>query len=463
MINNYFISFFIVLFLCSTSLAQKNKAQQDSLMLHNIYTEALENGHCYEDLRSLCKNIGGRLSGSLGAEMAVQWGVKKLSEYDFDTVYKQEVMVPHWVRGTKEKGYYITPDHKIKKVHLLALGGSVSTDGIMKGEIKMFTSREALKQAEREEVEGKIVFLAERMDPTKVNAFHAYGEAFSIRGYAAIMAAKKGAIGVITRTLNVTENYFPNTGMMLYKEGVTKIPAATLSTKDATQLERQIDISEAPLTFYFEMDCRTLPDVKSYNVIAEMKGSENPNNIITIGGHIDAWDIAEGAHDDGAGIVHSMEALRILRKLKYKPKNTLRVVFFMNEENGNKGGKVYAKKAKKNDENQIYGIESDAGGFSPRGFDVQKNSKCLKLIKSFASLFEPYFITQFKDGWGGVCTNPLKKEYENIGLIGFVPDSQRYFDIHHNANDVFENVNQRELELGAASISSLVYLLDKHH
>ncbi len=463
MVQKHFFSLIIAIVLSFTVLSQGTTYKKDSIMLRKIYSEALENGHCYEKLRSLCKDIGNRLSGSVASEMAVDWGFHNLSSYGFDTVYKQEVMVPHWERGTKEKGYYQIPDNLIKEVHLLALGGSVSTNGTMQGEVVMFTSREALKNAKREEVQGKIVFLAEPMDPSNANAFHSYGKAFPIRGHAAVMAAKKGAKGVIIRTLSLSENTFPNTGVMFYEEGVKKIPAAAISTKDATQLENLIHQNIKPITFYFEMDCKMLEDIKSYNVIAEIKGSKYPNNIITFGGHLDSWDVGEGAHDDGSGIVHSMEALRILKVLDYKPQNTLRVVFFANEENGNHGGKVYAKTAKENNENQIYAIESDAGGFTPRGFDVQNSSTCLELIQSFAPLFEPYLLRRFKKGWGGVCISPLLKKYEDIALISFIPDSQRYFDIHHNENDVFENVNQRELELGAASITALIYLLDSHY
>lgn len=461
--HNYILTFIISIFISFSALSQEETYIKDSTMLRQIYTEALGNGHCYENLRSLCKDVGSRLSGSVGAEMAVEWGFHKLSGYNFDTVYKQEVIVPHWERGTKEKGYYRTAENKIHEIDLLALGGSVSTNGVVEGEIIMFKTRAALKKATKKEVEGKIVFLSERMDPTIVNAFHSYGNAFTIRGHAAIWAAEKGAKAVIIRTLSLSENPFPNTGIMFYEEGVKKIPAAALSTKSATQLEKQIDEAKTPINFYFEMDCKLLPDVKSYNVIAEIKGNKYPNNVITFGGHLDSWDVAEGAHDDGAGIVHCMEALRILKDLEYKPQNTLRVVFFMNEENGNKGGITYADLAKKNNENQIYAIESDEGGFTPRGFDVQNNPKCLALVQSFAPLFAPYFLTQFENGWGGVCTSPLAKKYDDIALISFIPDSQRYFDIHHNANDVFENVNKRELELGAASISSLIYLLDSHY
>jgi len=453
----------IALSFFTTPNAQENNNANDSLMVRKIFDEALENGRAYADLRSLCKDIGARLSGSISAEMAVQWGCHRLNKYDFDTVYFQEVIVPHWERGTKESGYYQSKDGTITKVNLLALGGSIPTNGTMEGEIIMFKNRDALLKATKKQVEGKIVFIAQPMDQKMITTFNAYGACYPIRGLGAVDAARKGAKAVVIRSLSLSEHEHPHTGTMHYAEGVGKIPAAAISTIDATKLEKLITGSKEELTFHFEMDCKVLPDKKSHNVIAELKGSENPNNIITIGGHLDSWDVGEGAHDDGAGIVHSMEALRILKELNYKPKNTLRVVFFMNEENGNMGGKTYAKKVKENGENHILAIESDRGGFSPRGFSVDGKKEHLDLIRSFNTLFKPYLIQHFEFGYGGVDISPLKKEFEDIGLIGFVPDSQRYFDFHHNANDVFENVNKRELQLGAGSLSALVYLLDSYY
>jgi hypothetical protein len=246
---------------------------------------------------------------------------------------------------------------------------------------------------------------------------------------------------------------------MRYEDGVNKIPAAAISTNDANELAKKINDGNK-MEFIFEMNCQSYPDKPSHNVIAEITGSENPNNIITFGGHLDSWDVGEGAHDDGAGIVHSMEALRILKELGYRPKNTLRVVFFMNEENGNMGGKTYAKKVKALNENHIAAIESDRGGFAPRGFSLDGKPEHLSLLHSFELLLTHYDLHKFEKGYGGVDINPLKDEFEDIVLLGFIPDSQRYFDFHHNENDVFENVNKRELHLGAAAMASIIYLLD---
>jgi acetylornithine deacetylase/succinyl-diaminopimelate desuccinylase-like protein len=215
------------------------------------------------------------------------------------------------------------------------------------------------------------------------------------------------------------------------------------------------------IEFIMEMDCKILEDKTSYNVIGEIPGTSKRKKIISIGGHLDSWDTGEGAHDDGAGIVHCLEAFRILKNMKYQPKHTIRVVFFMNEENGNMGGKTYAKWVKEKKEKHVAAIESDRGGFAPRGFTCEGSEAQIKWLKSLQPLFESYDLHVFEKGYGGVDIGPLKKEYKNIALFGFVPDSQRYFDMHHSPNDVFENVNKRELELGAAAIASFLFLLDQ--
>jgi hypothetical protein len=454
------LSFLVILLLGFSSFAQVNK--KDSLFIRSIFDEALMNGKSYEDLRSLCKDIGARLSGSAEAAMAVEWSKRKMESYGFDNVYLQEVMVPHWERGTREAGWYKGKDEKLTKISVLALGGSIGTNGLMTGELVLFNTREELLNAKRKDVEGKIVFLNQPMDNKLITTFNAYGGCYPIRGYSAIDASKLGAKAVIIRSLSLSNHEHPHTGTMQYEDGVEKIPAAAISTKDADILAEFIKSEKKHASFILEMNCRKLEDKLSYNVIGEMTGKTNPDEIISFGGHLDSWDVGEGAHDDGAGVIHSMEALRILKELKYQPKRTLRVVFFMNEENGNMGGKTYAKQAKLKGEKHLAAVESDRGGFSPRGFSCDGEQKHIDLIQGFTEILKPYELHKFEKGYGGVDIGPLKDEFEGIPLFGFVPDSQRYFDFHHNANDVFENVNKRELELGAASMASFIYLLDKN-
>ncbi len=435
-------------------------AQSDSAFIRKIYDEALSKGNSYEDLRSLCKDIGARLSGSAQAQMAVEWGEAKMKSYDFDKVYLQEIKVPHWERGTKEAAWVKNQKGDVSPIKILALGGSIGTNGILKGQLIEFSNIDELKKAKRKDVEGKIVFLSQAFNQNDINTFKAYGGCYPIRGDGAVEAAKLGAKALVIRSLASSLDDHPHTGSMHYDEAVEKIPAAAISTNDSELIGEFLKKGE--LEFIFEMDCQTLADVTSYNVIGEITGTEKPDEIITFGGHLDSWDAGEGAHDDGAGIVHCLEALRLLKVLNYKPKHTLRVVFFMNEENGNKGGQTYASFVKEKGEKHIAALESDRGGFAPKGFSCDGDLDKFKSLFNFDKLFNPYELYEFQKGYGGVDIGPLKKQFDGITLFGFVPDSQRYFDFHHAESDVFEAVNKRELELGCAAISSFIYLIDKN-
>jgi carboxypeptidase Q len=433
---------------------------QDSIFIRRIYDEALLRGHAHENLRQLCKDIGPRLSGSAQAQMAIDWSYAKMNAYHFDRVQKQAITVPHWERGTTETAWYMSKDGQLHKVHLLALGGSIGTNGLLEAEIVEFKTLDALKLAKKATVENKIVFLNQPMDAAQVQTFKAYGACYAIRGNGAVEAAKLGAKAVVIRSLGLPQDEHPHTGSMHYENGIPKIPAAAMATADANALAQALE--QGKVHFYLEMDCRDFPDAPSYNVMAELKGTKFPNEVITIGGHLDSWDTGEGAHDDGAGVIHCLEALRILKELGYQPTHTIRVVFFMNEENGNQGGQQYAKWVLSNQEKQIAALESDRGGFAPRGFGLDGPEAYLSLLQSFEPLLRHYDLHIFEKGYGGVDIGPLKNQYPGIPLFGFVPDSQRYFDYHHAPSDVFENVNKRELELGAAAIASFVYLLDKN-
>ncbi len=453
--------FLYLLWAIITPIHTQAQSQKDSIFIRKAYDAALSSGKAYEDLRSLCKDIGARITGSAEAAMAVEWSEAKMNSYGFDKVYKQEITVPHWERGTKEAGWVRKENGELMKVHLLALGGSIGTNGLMEGELITFPSLTALQEASQKEVVGKIVFINQPMDEKEIITFRAYGGCYPIRGNGAVEGARLGAKAVIIRSLGLPIDPHPHTGSMHYNDSIQKIPAAAVSTQDAELIQRMVDAKES-LEFVLEMDCQSYPDVSSHNVIAEITGTENPDEIITFGGHLDSWDTGEGAHDDGAGVIHCLEALRILKELDYKPKHTLRLVFFMNEENGNFGGKSYAKIVKEKGENQVAAVESDRGGFAPRGFTCDGNSDQLAMLASFEPYFTNYDLHVFDPGYGGVDITPLKNYYEGIPLFGFVPDSQRYFDFHHAPSDVFENVNKRELELGCAAMASFLYLLDKN-
>ncbi|MDO5607344.1 MAG: M20/M25/M40 family metallo-hydrolase [Capnocytophaga sp.] len=451
---------FFVIFLFFT-IIHVHAQQNDSLMIRNIYTQALTQGKAYDWLHHISYEIGGRLSGSYSNKRMVDYTKSELESLGV-TVGLQPVMVPHWVRGLAEYAYIETSKDKITTVPILALGGSVATPatGIKAGVVE-FKSLEELEKADINDVVGKIVFINGKMPDALVNTFEAYGKCGSIRYSGARIAVDKGAVAVIIRSLTHKLDDYPHTGVMSYGDlpRSRHIPAAALSTKAADLLSTMLSLN--PKTqFYFKQNCRTLDDVQSHNVIAEIKGSVYPEQIIVVGAHHDSWDVGHGAHDDGAGVVQSMEVLNIFNQLGYKPQRTIRVVLFANEENGARGGKKYAEESKNKNENHIFALESDAGGFSPRGFHMTGTQSKINKVKSWESLLSPYFLHIFDKGFAGVDINPLKDD--SVLLAGLVPDSQRYFDYHHSEADVFEAVNKRELELGAAAMASLVYLVDQY-
>lgn len=437
---------------------------QDETNIRKIFDESLSNGASYENLTHLCKDIGHRLSGSENAEKAVEWGFEVLSGMGLDKVYKQEVMVPHWVRGNIEEAT-IENSARIgtKPMKIFALGGSEGTPKTgIRANVVMVNNFEELEQLGEEGVTGKIVFYNRPMDEKLINTFAAYGGCVDQRWKGAIEAVKYGAVAVLVRSLTHKEDNHPHTGSMGYPEWGERIPAAAVSIEDANALEEVIK-AEGTAQVMMKLNCRSMPDVLSHNVIGEITGSVYPDSVILVGGHLDSWDVGEGAHDDGAGVVHSIEVLRLLKAIGYQPRFTIRCVLFMNEENGNRGGKKYAELAKINQEYHYFALESDRGGFTPRGFSIDtKLEQDVQQIAAFKSLLEPYGLHVFEAGYAGVDIGPLKDVQDTITMAGFIPDSQRYFDHHHAETDVLEAVNKRELELGAAAMASLIYLIDKH-
>ena len=351
-----------------SSSAQNSK---DKVQIRKIFDEALERGDSYEMLRYLTKNIGGRLSGSPQAAAAVEWSRQQMMTYGFDTVYLQPVMVPHWVRGKKEIGRIVNSKKLgAVNVNVVALGNSVGSGpaGVLGNIIEVQDFQELAKLG-KAKIEGKIIFFNRPMDPKLMDTFAAYSGASNQRGSGPSEAAKYGAIGVVVRSLSSFTDDVPHTGGTRYGLNIPKIPAVAISTEGADLLSSLLK-DDADLRFYFETHCEMLPDVLSYNVVGEIKGSEFPDEIIAVGGHLDSWDLSEGAHDDGAGCVQSIEVLRIMKAMDYQPKRTIRAVMFMNEENGLMGGRKYAELAAENNENHIAAMESDRGGFLPVGFGI---------------------------------------------------------------------------------------------
>ncbi len=431
--------------------------QNDSAMLKQFFNEALVNGQSYENLRYLCKDIGSRLSGSASAAEAITWTKNLMKSYKLDSVWLQPVYVPKWVRGEKEVAKIMGSSGKTK-VSVTALGNSVGTGkkGIQ-GNIVEFGSLEEMKN-HGNEVAGKIVFLNEPMDLSLYSTGRMYGKAGNIRFAGPQEAGKLGAVGVVVRSLTTSMDDFPHTGATDYGTENIRIPAVAISTNDAELLSKEI-AKDSNLEFYFRTNCEMQGEVLSYNVIGQIDGSGFPDEYIVFGGHLDSWDLAEGAHDDGAGIIHSLEAMRLLKE-NYRPQRSIRVVMFMNEENGLAGGTEYAKMAQQNKEKHVVAIESDGGGFLPQGFSIDASDEVIKKVQSWSALFKPYRLFVFEKGYGGADIGPLKDL--DVPLLGLEPSDQRYFDIHHSAKDVFEIVNRRELELGCASLASMVYLIDRY-
>ena len=453
----FFLS--LLIFYCFTSNSQESTHNKQ---IKTIYDLALTQGNTYEWLDHLTNQIGGRLSGSLNAERAVKWGQDELSEINLDRVYLQDIMVPKWVRGTFEYASIITGPGRSMNVPVCSLGGSISTPSAgLQAKVIEVKSFKELDSLGKNNIKGKFIFYNRAMPENLINTFDAYSKSVDQRSQGAAKAARLGAVGVIVRSMNLRLDDFPHTGSMKYGNLPNKlrIPAAAISTNGAQLLSSMLSLND-DLDFYLKQDCRNFPDVLSHNVVGEIKGSEFPDEIIVVGGHLDSWDLGDGAHDDGAGIVQSMEVLRLLKKMNYKPKRTIRVVLYMNEENGLRGGTAYAKYAKNNNETHIFALESDAGGFTPRGFVFEATKKQFNTITSWKPYFEPYMIDRFKLGGSGADIGPLKNGI--TVLSGLRPDSQRYFDYHHAANDTFDAVNKRELELGAAAMTSLVYLVDQY-
>ena len=485
----------------------------DSIFIRKIYDEALLRGHAYARLGQLCKDIGPRLSGSDEAEKGINWAVNMLNTYGFDSVYKQPVMVPRWERGARESLYIkspvlcqllgsmrttqietiqteinksvysVSPDPLMEcngylqwlsknftfglkdgnipeytrfPMELSALGGSIG--GSVTGPITAIRDKSELDSLGKLGLlKDRIVLLNRPFEEDFIKTFKAYGSCVSQRVYGAIWSAPYGVKGVLIRSLSNSCDMHAHTGVTYYVDSIPKIPIAAISTASADALSF-IAKMDPNLEVSFNLNCKMLPERLSANVCAEMKGTVSPKRIIAFGGHFDSWDEGEGAHDDGAGIMHCFEALRILKHLGYEPKHTLRMVFWINEENGTRGALEYARATKENGDIHVAALESDRGGFTPRGFGL--DSALMQIFTAYKEMFIEYGITDWENGGGGVDIGPLKKADPKLPLASLAPDSQRYFDVHHAASDVFENVNKRELQLGAAAVAAWVYITD---
>ena len=438
-------------------MAAYGQCKEDSIQFKRISTEILNNGKGYTELRELTKNIGHRLSGSEAYEKSVQWAAQKLRDAGADKVWLQEVMIPVWVRG-KESLHIQTAKGKWKSIKMLSLGNSEGTGGKdVSGEIIMVKSLEEYDQLPAEKVKGKIVFFNYPFNQGNVQTFISYRDASAYRRTTASLTAKKGGKFAIVRSLSSAFDDVPHTGNMRYDENIPKVPAVTIGNTSADELEALL--KNHKVTAKLNSDCGMKGEKLSHSVIGEITGKKD-QSVIVVGGHLDSWDVGEGAHDDGAGIVQSIEVLRTFKKLGIQNNHTIHAVCFANEENGTKGGKQYGKTAKENNEKHLFAIESDAGGFSPRGISLEMNEPQRDQIKGWVNLFLPYGVYNFEGKYSGSDIAPLHEM--GVPTAELVPDPQRYFDIHHTEEDTFEKVNRRELLLGAAVMTQLIYMIDKN-
>jgi hypothetical protein len=453
---------YILLFAFLVSIPLQGQKKEDAFFIKSIHNSILGEGSCYTWLYHLSEEIGGRLAGSPQATKASHYTKELLEKLSWGNVRLQACKTKYWVRGQKEKVAIVHQDGSQTPLRALSLGNTIGTGpGGVSGEVIEVFGLDELDSLGIDKVKGKIVFFNRPMDNSQIRTFTAYGAAVDQRWSGPARAHKYGAKATIVRSMTTLIDTFPHTGSCSFKQGDPQIPALAISTVDAELLSKQM--KAGPLRLYIENHAHWAGDKTDYNVISEIKGSEFPDEIILVGGHLDSWDVGGGAHDDGAGCVQAMQVFETLKRLNYQPKRTLRCVLFMNEENGMSGAKEYARISNKNAEQHMAAIESDRGGFTPRGFLFEAVDSVFidkyRQVIPWGELLEPYGL-YFSPGGSGADISKLKSQ---AGLlIGFDPDSQRYFDFHHTDKDRISAVNERELKLGAAAITSLVYLLDKY-
>jgi len=443
-----------VVMACFSAAAQTN----DSVFIRRLADEILLRSSAYENLRVLTKQIGPRLAGSSGMVKAEQWGAAALQRAGADCTWMQQCMVPHWVRGGQDRARAVVNEKSIS-LDVVALGNSIGTGpNELVASVMEVRSFEELQQRQQE-AKGKIVFYNYPFNATLVRTFQAYGDASKFRGQGPSQAARYGALGVVVRSMSHSTDNHPHTGATRYDSLYNKIPAVAIGLQDADRLSGWI--AQGNVQVGLRTLGQFLPDTIGHNVIGELRGTEFPEEIITVGGHLDSWDNCEGAHDDGAGCVQTIETLRAFKAPGYTPKRTIRFVLFANEENGLRGGNKYAEEAKRKGEKHVFALESDAGGFTPRALGFTVSDAQFQKIVQWQPLIAPYGCSEFSKGGGGADIGPLNRLF-NTPVAGLQPDSQRYFDYHHARSDVFEAVNKRELELGAVNMAALLYLIDRY-
>ncbi len=427
--------------------------------VNKIIDATLAGNSSWQKLVELCDDIGHRLSGSKALDQAIVWAVKTMKADGHENVHTEKVMVPKWVRGA-ESCHMLEP--RPMELKMLGLGGSVATPkGGITAEVAVVRDEKELK-ALGSGAKGKIVLFANRMpayDAQKGGS--GYGHTVRFRGHGARMASELGAVAVLVRSVTAYSLHTPHTGAMRYGDAKRKIPAAALTVEDAAMLERFAQRGKR-VKVRLKMSAKDHGMVPSANVVAEIRGSEKPEEVVIISGHLDAWDVGTGAHDDGAGCVMAMEALTVLRKLGLRPRRTIRAILWTNEENGLKGGKTYARDHHEELSNHVAAIEADSGSFEPKGFslrltDPEASKRGVKTLGRVLALLHKTGATHAKAGWAGADISPMAKH--NVPLMGLRMDGSLYFNTHHTAADTVDKVDPHILSKNVASMAALAFVL----
>lgn len=423
-----------------------------------ISDEILANGTAYENLEELTKGIGPRFSATPGYAKATEWAEKKLKEVGAENIWKQEVRVPVWIRG-KESLQIKTGNGDWKNIRMLSFGNSEGTRGKdLTADILLVKDIPELNTLTSAQVKDKIIFVNSPIDQKIINTVDSYLITAKSKLLSASVIGKKGAKGLIIRSLTTASDDIPHAKMIYYEpDDRIKIPAVTIGAKSANELEKLLkkQTVKAKLT----MSAESKGEAINHNIIGEIPGKKD-SKVIVLGAQLDSWDFAEGAHDDGSGVAQCLEVLRAIKALDINNNHTIRVVLYANSENGGQGRESYAAYVKKKDEKHIFALGTDSGGYSPRGFSLDMAPQRRRLIFDWKSYFLPYGVYDFDQTYAIQDISPLKKL--DIPLAELVVDTQRYFDYHHSSEDTFDKVNKRELLLGAVVMTQMIFMIDKN-
>lgn len=468
--STYLIAFALLLLASSSSRPQRRADSTPAIVyppqliaeIKQLQQAALASDYAYRQLAHLTDSIGPRLSGSPQAEAAVEYVAKEMRRLGCE-VKLEKLMVPHWVRGEETGALVKYPGQAAgttQKIFLTALGGSVATapEGIS-ADVVVVNNFDELKALGRDKVAGKIVLFNAHYDRQMAAQGHggeAYGQAVIYRGLGASAAARLGAVAALNRSAGGAEFRLPHTGSLRYEDDAPKIPAAAVTAEDGDLIARLA--AQGTVRMQLLLTPRQLPDAVSYNVIADLKGSEHPEQVIIVSGHLDSWDLGTGAIDDGAGVVVAMQTVQLIKQLRLRPKRTIRFIAWMNEENGVVGGRTYAKEYEAEIPNHFAAIESDRGAGHPLGFEVKAKPEVLPLLAPMATVLQ--------SSGAGLLRIATDTETDisflataGVPSFGLSTDTRTYFDYHHTAADTLDKVVPRELAENAAAMSVLAYTL----